>query len=178
MSKTSDQALKVERPVGGTDVVGRSATASPDANPSREGAFGTPVEARQGSDEEPGASLGGDAMPGNDLWPYETRQELTAAAGDSLESRQGSGKAGEIGEKGKLSEEELAAYTRVIEGHAGGALPGVLIAVAYPERIAQRQSRGNRCGFAQCTVASHTLNCSALSLLSRLQSSACRASAL
>ena len=143
MSKTTDQAVVMatsgmEQLPRMTDVDGPSGAASADANHSRERALGTPVEARQG----PGEGLpGGVAIPGN----YKTGQGPATAAGGALEGRLGSGEAGVIAsEKGMPSEEEREAYMRVIEGHAGGLLPGVLIAVAYPERIAQRQSRGNR----------------------------------
>ncbi|BDA51196.1 probable pre-mRNA-splicing factor ATP-dependent RNA helica at N-terminal half [Coccomyxa sp. Obi] len=141
MNQISDQALRGEQPVGMTDVAGPSATAPADVALSKEEMSGTPIEARQGLGEAPGSSsLGGAEMPGSDLQPSETGQEPAAAVGVN----QGSGKVQKTGEKGTPSEEEMAAYTRLIEGHALGPLPGVLIAVAYPERIAQRQSRGNR----------------------------------
>ncbi len=53
-------------------------------------------------------------------------------------------------------EAEVGTFRAVIESQLSTALPGVLIAVAYPERIAQRQSRGNR----SCTLSTvyHTVS--------------------
>ena len=140
VDKISDQVVAASE-VEHTDVVGLNVTSTDGSHLSREGAFGTAVEAQQGPSKEPGASLGGDAVSETDLRPAETGQEPAAAAGVRQEPSEGEGS----GEKGTPSEEEVAAYMRVIEGHAAGPLPGVLIAVGYPERIAQRQSRGNRC---------------------------------